>query len=475
MDKDFAYIVDTKSDVRANPKIAGTTHNVFGIQTGVAIFFLVREKSKRRKRECRIEYTFLDDFMPRETKLMWLATSKILQMPFELLQPDKKSNWINISKTNFRKLRPVFDKKSKKSIFKFCSLGVSTNRDEWVYDRKKSTLIKKIKYFIKTYNSISIPKDYKGRIEDLLDYSIKWSRDLKKKLSSNRKMKFSQNKICISFYRPFTQRFFYADKILADMLTENHYTIFGKNLNSPNKVIVFSGIASNKPFQVFSTTCLVDLHFLGDARLLPLLLYDERGVPTYNISIEVVQEFQEHYKNKKINQEDIFLYVYAVLNNPNYQKEYVLDLKQEFPRIPFYKDFNKWRTWGKRLFYLHTEYEKIRAYNIKVVHEKEKKETPKPKLRALKEEGTILLDENTKLVGIPQEAWKYKLGNRSAIEWVLDQAKEREPNESELLSKFYDYKFSEYKQETIELLGKVCALSVETIQIFQEMEKEKEE
>ncbi|MBM2817329.1 MAG: Mtase protein, partial [Ignavibacteria bacterium] len=33
-----------KSDVRANPKIAGTTHNVFGIQTGVAVMFLVKVK-----------------------------------------------------------------------------------------------------------------------------------------------------------------------------------------------------------------------------------------------------------------------------------------------------------------------------------------------------------------------------------------------------------------------------------------------
>jgi predicted helicase len=44
-DFDYCYIVDLKSDVRANPKIAGTTHNVFGIQTGVAIMFLVKSFS----------------------------------------------------------------------------------------------------------------------------------------------------------------------------------------------------------------------------------------------------------------------------------------------------------------------------------------------------------------------------------------------------------------------------------------------
>ena len=41
---DYVYIVDTQSDVRKNPKIAGTTHNVFGIQTGVAVMFLVKKE-----------------------------------------------------------------------------------------------------------------------------------------------------------------------------------------------------------------------------------------------------------------------------------------------------------------------------------------------------------------------------------------------------------------------------------------------
>ena len=41
------YILDLGSDVRRNPKISGTTHNVFGIQTGVAIGFFVREKAKQ--------------------------------------------------------------------------------------------------------------------------------------------------------------------------------------------------------------------------------------------------------------------------------------------------------------------------------------------------------------------------------------------------------------------------------------------
>lgn len=41
------YVVDLGGDVRDNPKLSGTKHNVFGIQTGVAICFLVRRKKQK--------------------------------------------------------------------------------------------------------------------------------------------------------------------------------------------------------------------------------------------------------------------------------------------------------------------------------------------------------------------------------------------------------------------------------------------
>ena len=47
----------------------------------------------------------------------------------------------------------------------------------------------------------------------------------------------------------------------------------------------------------------------------------------------------------------------------------------------------------------------------------------KPRLKALKPEGAIEIDATTTLRGIPPEAWDYKLGNRSALEWVLDQGR----------------------------------------------------
>jgi len=49
----------------------------------------------------------------------------------------------------------------------------------------------------------------------------------------------------------------------------------------------------------------------------------------------------------------------------------------------------------------------------------------KVKLKADKQNGIIEIDELTLIKDVPKEAWEYKLGNRSAIEWVLDQYKEK--------------------------------------------------
>ena len=75
------------------------------------------------------------------------------------------------------------------------------------------------------------------------------------------------------------------------------------------------------------------------------------------------------------------------------------------------------------------------------------------------------------MTGVPHEAWEYKLGNRSALEWVLDQYKEKKPKDPKIAENFNMYKFSDYKEKVIDLLKRVCTISVETMKIIREMEQ----
>jgi len=96
---------------------------------------------------------------------------------------------------------------------------------------------------------------------------------------------------------------------------------------------------------------------------------------------------------------------------------------------------------------------------------------PKAMLRADPAAGSIALDSETTLSGIPAEAWTYKLGNRSAIDWVLDQYKEKKPKDPTIREKFDTYRFADYKDKVIDLLARVTTVSVETVQLVQLMKE----
>lgn len=97
--------------------------------------------------------------------------------------------------------------------------------------------------------------------------------------------------------------------------------------------------------------------------------------------------------------------------------------------------------------------------------------SPKVILKADKEGGRIVLDSETTLSGIPAEAWEYRLGNRCALEWILDQYKEKKPKDPTIREKFNTYRFADYKEKVIDLLLRVTTVSVRTVEITKAMEK----
>ena len=282
----------------------------------------------------------------------------------------------------------------------------------------------------------------------------------------------------------------------------------------------------SKPLQTWVSKSIYHHDFLEKTQGLPFYKYSNNGDQTENITDWAVEQFTRQYATKEkweqvfkeyveydqskyppdvltapsiftgITKENIFHYVYAVLHNPAYRKKYELNLKREFPRIPFYNNFYQWVKWGEQLMNLHIGYETTEPYPLNLIARNEAilgssidneiassqpntkskaprndLRTPKAKLKALKDIGVIVLDDNTELHGVPKEAWEYKLGNRSALEWILDQYKEKKPTDPTIAEKFNTYKFADYKEQVIDLLKRVCTVSVETMMIVKEMEK----
>ena len=346
----------------------------------------------------------------------------------------------------------------------FIRWGVVTNRDEWVYDDNQKHLEKKVKFLIDVYNrdvkKHSI-KSNKKDVTDDLDADIKWTRAVKNDLKKGVKYEFSKELIVESLYRPFLKKKLYFSKQLNEMQYQTPL-FFGINAELSNQQICVSG---GQHFRVNSTDCLADLHFIGDSQCFALYRYDEKGNRSDNVTDWGSTQFIAHYSvlTQPITKQAIFHYVYAVLHDPIYREKYALNLEREFPRVPFYADFWQWAHWGEALMQAHIEYESAQPFaltrtNIKIAK-------PKAKFKADKIKGEIIIDEATILSGIPAMAWDYKLGNLSALEWVLDQYKESKPKDLTIREKFNTYQFADYKKHVIDLLAKVCTVSVQTQEI----------
>ncbi len=486
------YIMDLGSDVRRNPKISGTTHNVFGIQTGVAIGFLVRQKERLGERSIR--YTRREDAETAADKLAYLGKTELGDIEFERITPDKRHDWLNQSNPHFERLVPLANRQTKfaktvddeQAIFRLFANGVKTNRDEWVYDFDGHSLRNKSLFFSDTYNELLHGND------NSYPQIIKWSRDLRNEFRRGRRITYGEANRIRSLYRPFTIKHHFADYVMNDVLTRNHYEIFGSELNQSNKVICFSGLSSTKPFQVLVTDKLYGFDLLEKTQCLPLYRYTEDGERVSNITkwgLECInagyrrrlgKSFEEIVGADAITAEDIFAYTYAVLHDPVYRLDYQVDLLREFPRLPFYHDFDIWRDMGRELLELHLNFETADPYPLERVDAPAPKGAgdvaPRVMLRANardKERGEIRIDSRTALRGVPPAAWRYTLGSRSALEWVLDQYKEKKPRDPTIRERFNTYRFADHKEAVIDLLRRVCTVSIRTTEILTQRRRER--
>jgi len=475
---DEAYLIDLGGDYKKQG--VGGGGNVFGIGTGVAIGFWIRRPGQEKKAG-RIFYATAPQGSGEE-KLAWLASlnddgRSFEDITFEEIIP-KGGYWVNNPEVEFDSEIPVASKAVKsskrgagdKAIFKLFSLGVSTNRDEWLYDHNQSSLRKKVKYFIETYNEVS---PYAKTFPD----TLKWSRNLKRRLGKKRRESYSEKRIVGANYRPYTKRWLYRSDLFVDELGQSD-VIFPSGEHNPT--ICFTDPNAQKPWFVCAVNGITDLHYVG-AGAGTVCLGRYRFVHRDridNITGWTLDQFAQHYRNlaKPITKDSIFHYVYGVFHDPTYREKYALNLRRDYPRVPFYKDFWRWADWGEKLMALHLDYEAADPWPLKRVDIEDSGSrraglAPKAALKANKEEGTIRLNGETQLLGIPSEAWDYKLGSRSALEWILDQYGEGEPKDKIIREKFNSYSFAEHKERVIDLVCRVTRVSVETQRIVGQMRK----
>jgi predicted helicase len=216
-----------------------------------------------------------------------------------------------------------------------------------------------------------------------------------------------------------------------------------------------------------ATHLIPDRHLVGagsSAQCFPFYTYAEDGTGRVeNITDWALGRFREHYKDDTITKWDIFHYVYALLHHPTYRERYAANLRRDLPRIPFAPDFRAFAAAGARLSALHTGYESQPEHSLKWIENRDVALDYKVrKMRLSGDKRQIKYNEYLTLDGVPPSAFDYCLGNRSALEWVIDQYQVTTDPRSGIEN---DPNRTDDPQYIVRLIGQVITVSLETVRI----------
>ena len=522
---DFNHIwhLDLHGNVRKNPKLSGTTHNVFGIQVGVGITILVKNSASQER---FIRYHRVTEDWRKTEKLKWLADKVDLDgIEWQTLTPNAKNAWLTEGlEDDFDTFVPLGNKEAKasfsgnhKTVFRLYSNGIQTNRDDWVFDFDQSRLIKDVRQFIEFYNrEIARWESYKNKNDNFDDFvsnddtQIKWSSTLKDRAKRGQTADFSEDKIRTSLYRPFCKQKLYFDPILVHRPANFQKVL--PTADTENRLICLSGIGHDV-FVVLMTDCIPELKTAnptnGGTQCFPLYTYSADGRERFdNVTGYALDEARRLY-GSEVSRENIFYASYALLHHPAYRAKYAENLKRELPRIPL--DLGKavlpslregpgegkdggdavvnphptspsgggvmptahsWQRLvdiGRALGDLHVGYENAPLYPLSLTDttpEGKKFSFRVEKMKWADGKSQLIVNDSITLRGFTPEMFEYKLGNRSALDWVVECYRVKTDARSGLVS---DPNREDEPKFILDLIAKVATVSLETQKLVNDL------
>ena len=477
-DCDAIYVLDLGGNARKGLKVSDA--NVFGIRVGVSINLFVKRKGNLSEAP-HIYYYRTDELWNRKQKFDFLSENQHTGgVAWESIQPDARHTWLTEGlHSEFDTFIPMGSREAKAAngsvegvFFQTYSNGVFTGRDAWTYNFNRNTLANNMIGTIQTYNAeVSRWKhrtDRNANLDDFVgsdDEKIKWSRNLKRELKRNKIAEYAEHKVRNSLYRPFTKSYLFFDPIMNDEVS--HFrSIFPTFVTEMENRVIWLKVGREWPMFGLMVNQFPDRLPQGGSQCFPFYTYDEDGTNRReNITDWALAEFRTHYADDTITKWDIFHYNYGLLHHPEYREKYAANLKRDLPHIPYTKDFWGFAKAGAQLADLHVNYESQPEYDkLKFV------QTPNTpldwhveKMKLSRDKIQIVYNNFLMLDGIPPKVFDYRLGTRSALEWVIDQYRVKTDKRSGIVN---DPNRTDDPQYIVKLIGKVITVSVKTVDII---------
>jgi predicted helicase len=450
--------------------------NIFdnAIRVGVGITLLVRNPNAVRH---QIKLYSVDDYLRSwEKRDLLLRFGSFSNTPLAEIIPDSQYLWLTEGQQEgFSGLIALGDKETKgeestESIFRLFSLGVATNRDEWVYSYDPGSLRRNFERNRAAFSQeraryLGLTREEReSYVPSVRSSEIKWTDRLANAIAVGTEIVFGEEKVRACLYRPFDARLMYFDSLLNQRRYQQHH-IF-PTADSLNQCICLNVSPGNSAQYCLAGSRIPDLHFTGDTQCFPFYTYDEDGSNRReNITDWALGEFRSHYGDSSISKWDIFHYTYGLLHHPEYRTRYAANLKRELPRIPLAPEFHRYAQIGAALMKLHIDYEQQAEYPL------ERTETGQlnwrvEKMALSKDKTQLKYNKFLTLSGIPPEAYDYRLGNRSALEWVVDQYRVSTDARSGIVN---DPNREDDPEYIVRLVGQVVTVSLETVRLVKEL------
>ncbi len=484
-------------DFKGNARTSGERRrreggNIFldKIRVGVGITVLVKKKGAGKT---RIFYHAVDDYFKEHEKTAHLCSfADVSTVKWRRLKPDARHTWLTPAGADeFDTFVPLGTKETKREsvkpegvLFGLYGRGVATCRDAVVYDYDATRLKERVKEFIEAYNvnvdrykraeKPTAKEDLRRFIDNFVDYSrVKWSRDLKLDLKRGYYAEFKKEKIRLSLYRPFNKRFLFFDRILNEEVYLFPSFLPTPAQESENLVICMSGLGMQKSFYCIATNVIPEVQVIYNTQCFPFYVYDEDGTNRReNVTDWALEHFRSHYKDESITKWDVFHYAYGLLHHPKYRKDFAGCLKRDLARVPLAPDFRAFARAGAELAALHVGYEDLEPLEMEFAWAPDKRASfrVEDKMRWQGSGKTTLrVNDALTLNGIPKEAHKYMLGNRSALDWLVNQyVVKRDKHSHEITS---DPNRSDDPEYIVRLVGQVARVSVDTVRFVDGLPK----
>ena len=483
-----------------------------GSRTPIAITILVKNPNNDKKAE--IHYHDIGDYLTREQKLEMVKKFRSVNgVDWKTLEPNEKNDWINVRDGVFDGLILLGDKDNKQNKNTFFvphySRGLATARDAWCYNYNKNQLERVIKDSFDFYNEqrIIYQDVYKNNnnllpqdVVNMSNQKLSWNRGILNSCKMNKELKFKENRIWDSHYRPYIKEYVYYDSDMNDMTYQLNKIL--PTDDTDNKILCVPGIGNNKAACAILTSILPDLGLTSACQCFPLYWYEKNEATQLSlfdangndgkyirhdgITDWILKEAQKRYHTKSITKEMIFYYVYGILHSEDYRTRFASDLKKSLPRIPLVDDVNVFMDFykaGKKLADLHLNYETVAPCpGVKVEGDRALTGTDddydyykivdKMRFRSKQDHSAILYNGHITVTDIPEKAYEYIVNGKSAIDWIVERYCVSIDKKSLIKNDCNDWSREHKKPRYIlDLLLSLINVSVQTVDIVKGLPK----